>query len=633
MIPGPLTEEAVAVSLLECIKEPSQIRGLSYLQLEQLAAEIRTEIITSVSRNGGHLGPNLGVVEMTIALHRVFDSPNDRILFDTGHQAYVHKMLTGRAAAFRKLRQHDGLSGYPSRSESVHDVIENSHASTSLSYADGIAKAFALQGGNERHVVAVIGDGALTGGMAWEALNNIGQSEHLRIVIVLNDNGRSYCPTVGGLASHLATLREAGPGSGDNIFERLGFKYIGPVDGHHQRDLESAFRCSRAYNRPVIVHCVTAKGKGYPPAEEDDIDRMHSPGAFDVATGRQPPKTAMSWTEVFSDELVKVVTTRPEVVAITAAMLHPTGLAASAAACPDQVYDVGIAEQHAVTSAAGLAMAGLHPVVAIYSAFLNRAFDQLLMDVAMHELPVTFILDRAGVTGEDGPSHNGMWDLSILYLVPGLSIAAPRDATRLRQLLQEALGIDGGPSAMRFPKGAIGGDIPALRKIGGMEVLAGCPPQGRPHDHHPVLMVSVGAMASMCVEAAQLLGARGIETTVLDPMWVKPLDSRLLEVAAQHELVAVVEDSGRIGGVGDAVTRLLRDAGLRTAVRSFGIPQSFHRHGQRARILSRFGLAAQPLAEAIGEVVLGMNAPHDLLGGAVHDQRWEAHAWSSPAET
>jgi 1-deoxy-D-xylulose-5-phosphate synthase len=614
------------VSLLEGIKEPSQLRALTDRQLQQLAGEIRTEIIATVSRNGGHLGPNLGIVEMTIALHRVFDSPNDCILFDTGHQAYTHKLLTGRAAAFRNLRQQDGLSGYPHRGESVHDVIENSHASTALSYADGIAKAFALRQESDRHVVAVIGDGALTGGMAWEALNNIGESRHLRIVVVLNDNGRSYGPTTGGLASHLAALREAGPDAGDNIFEQLGLKYIGPVDGHDRHALESALRRSREYSQPVIVHCVTVKGKGYRPAEEDAVDRLHSPGPFDIATGQQPPRAALSWTDVFSDELLKAVTTRPEVVAITAAMLHPTGLAAAAAACPDQVYDVGIAEQHAVTSAAGLAMAGLHPVVAVYSTFLNRAFDQVLMDVAMHRLPVTIVLDRAGVTGEDGPSHNGMWDLSILYLVPGLSIAAPRDAFRLRQLFQAALDMDSGPSALRFPKGAIGADIPVVQTVGAMEILANHPPPGRRPDWRSVLVISVGSMAPACVAAAQALAARGIGVTVLDPMWVKPLDGRLLELAAQHGLVAVVEDSGQVGGVGDAVTRLLRDAGLRTPVQSYAIPQSFHRHGPRARILSDAKLAAQPLAQAIGDAVLGPDPWCASGRSGVPDQRREALA-------
>ncbi|ETK32435.1 1-deoxy-D-xylulose-5-phosphate synthase [Microbispora sp. ATCC PTA-5024] len=618
------------MGILETIKDPLDVKRLDAAELPRLAAEIRELLVSSVARTGGHLGPNLGVVELTIALHRVFDSPRDPILFDTGHQAYVHKMLTGRAGAFGTLRQEGGLSGYPSRAESEHDFIENSHASTAVSYADGLAKALTLRGETGRSVVAVIGDGALTGGMAWEALNNIAGRKDLPLIIVVNDNGRSYSPTIGGLASHLSSLRMTqgyehvlelvknnlgrvplvGPPLYDTLhgvkkglkdilapqvmFEDLGLKYVGPIDGHDEGAVEAALRRARAFRGPVIVHVLTRKGYGYSPAENHDEDCFHSPQPFDPLTGEERPKPH-SWTNVFSEELVKIGAERDDVVAITAAMLHPTGLAAFAEAYPDRVYDVGIAEQHALTSAAGLALGGVHPVVAVYATFLNRAFDQLLMDVALHRLPVTVVLDRAGVTGDDGPSHNGMWDMSILQVVPGLALAAPRDGVRLRELLGEAVAIEDGPSVVRFPKGALPRDIEAVGRLGEMDVL-------RAGDGD-VLLVAVGSMAEACLDAASLLDAQGISATVVDPRWVRPLDKALVLAAAAHKLVAVVEDNGRVGGVGDAVARLLRDADVDVPVRTYGIPQRFLDPAKRAKILSDIGLTGQDLARQITEAV------------------------------
>jgi 1-deoxy-D-xylulose-5-phosphate synthase len=625
------------VGVLDSINGPQDVKRLGPEALKALAAEIRDLLVSSVARGGGHLGPNLGVVELTIALHRVFDSPHDPILWDTGHQAYVHKMLTGRAGEFGTLRQEGGLSGYPSQAESEHDFIENSHASTALSYADGMAKAMRLRGETGRSVVAVIGDGALTGGMAWEALNNIAARKDLPVVIVVNDNGRSYSPTIGGLATHLASLRASqnyehalefvkenlgrvpvvgaplyetlhGVKKGlkdiiapQVLFEDLGIKYLGPIDGHDVNALETALRRARDFRGPVIVHAITRKGMGYSPAENHEEDCFHSPQPFDIATGEERPR-AHGWTNVFSEELVRLGKEREEIVAITAAMLHPTGLAAFAEEYPDRIFDVGIAEQHALTSAAGLALGGMRPVVAVYSTFLNRAFDQLLMDVALHRLPVTVVLDRAGVTGDDGPSHNGMWDLSILQVVPHLSIAVPRDGERLRELLGEALDIGDGPSVIRFPKGALPRDVDAVGRLGGMDVL-------RAGDDSDVLMVAVGPMAEQCLEAAELLDAQGIRTTVVDPRWVKPLDEALVLAAGAHRLVVVVEDNGRVGAVGDAVARLLRDAGVDTPVRTFGLPQQFLEHAKRASILARVGLTGQDIARRVTEALAGRTAP------------------------
>ncbi|WP_214107538.1 1-deoxy-D-xylulose-5-phosphate synthase [Acrocarpospora catenulata] len=617
------------MGLLQTIDGPHDLKRLDPKQLPALAAEIRDLLVASVAGSGagGHLGPNLGVVELSIALHRVFDSPRDRIVFDTGHQSYVHKMLTGRAHQFGTLRQEGGISGYPSQAESEHDLVENSHASTALSYGDGLAKAVKLRGERDRTVVSVIGDGALTGGMAWEALNNIAANKDLPLVIVVNDNGRSYSPTIGGLATHLAKLRVTQnyeqvlefvkdrfgnvpvlydtlhgikKGIKDIIapqamFEDLGLKYVGPIDGHDEPAVESALRKAKAFGGPVIVHVLTKKGQGYTPAEEHEEDCFHAPQPFDVVTGEEAPKP-YGWTNVFSEEMVRVGAERPDVVAITAAMLHPTGLADFADAYPDRIFDVGIAEQHALTSAAGLAMEGLHPVVAVYSTFLNRAFDQLLMDVALHRLPVTVVLDRAGVTGDDGASHNGMWDLSILQVVPGLSVAVPRDASRLRELLNECLDITDGPSVVRFPKGAVVREFEPVGHLGRMDVL-------RAATEPDVLVVAVGPLAEICLEAAVLLDAQGIAVTVVDPRWALPLDPALVGAAARSKLVVVAEDNGRVGATGDAVARLLRDADVDVPVRTFGIPQRFLDHAKRGKLLTEFGLTGQDLARQITEAI------------------------------
>jgi 1-deoxy-D-xylulose-5-phosphate synthase len=624
--------------LLERIRSPRDVKDLIPEELPQLAVEIRDHLIKVVTRNGGHLGPNLGVVELTIALHRVFDSPVDRILFDTGHQSYVHKLLTGRYSEFGTLRQRFGVTGYPNRDESDHDLVENSHASTSLSYADGLAKAYQLRGELHRTVVAVIGDGALTGGMAWEALNNIAGAKDRRVVIVVNDNGRSYQPTIGGLADHLASVRVSqryeqvldyiktslshtplvGPPLFETLhgikkglkdvlqpqvmFEDLGLKYLGPVDGHDENAVEHALRRARDFGGPVLVHVITRKGFGYPLAEENDEDNLHQVSPAPAAGGgkqvaRKP--AGRPWTQVFGDELTVIGSERPDVVAITAAMLHPTGLAKFASAYPDRVFDVGIAEQHAVTSAAGLAMGGLHPVFAVYSTFLSRAFDQVLMDVALHRLPVTFVLDRAGVTGPDGASHHGMWDGSILQVVPGMRIAVPRDGTRLAELLREAIAVDDGPTALRFPGRLALADVPAIGQLGGMDVLR----QAADPARRDVLMLGAGPMAGVCAEAADRLADHGIGVTVLDPRWVKPLDAALPEAARQYGLVATVEDNGRVGGFGDAVARMLRDNDVDTPVRTFGLEQSFLEHGERAQLLDAQGLTAQHLARRITEFV------------------------------
>jgi 1-deoxy-D-xylulose-5-phosphate synthase len=617
------------VPLLRSLRSPADLRALSSDQLAALAAEIRDTLVTSVAKTGGHLGPNLGTVELTIALHRVFDSPREPIVFDTGHQAYVHKMLTGRVEGFERLRQRAGLSGYPSRAESEHDWVENSHASTALSYADGLAKGFAVRG-DSRPVVAVVGDGALTGGMAWEALNNIAAAQDRPVVILVNDNGRSYSPTIGGVADALASLRLR-PGyeqallavrqalhrapvvgsalydalhaikkglkdvlSPQGMFEDLGLKYVGPVDGHDIELVESALRRARSFGGPVIVHVVTTKGYGYPPAETDQIDAWHATGVFDPDSGASVRKTGLAWTDAFSDELVRIGAERPDVVAITAAMLHPTGLAPFAERFPERTFDVGIAEQHALTSAAGLGMAGLHPVVAVYSTFLNRAFDQLLMDVALHRQPVTVVLDRAGVTGDDGASHNGMWDMSILSVVPGLRLAAPRDEATLREALREAVEVTDGPSVVRFPKGSLPPDIPALERRGPVDVL-------RRGSRPDVLLVAVGSMVPMCLAAAERAADHGIEVTVADPRWVLPVSDKLVDMAAGFRLVVTVEDGGRAGGVGSTLTRALQDREIDVPVRAMGLPQRFFDHGSRGQVLADAGLTEQDIARRIAE--------------------------------
>jgi 1-deoxy-D-xylulose-5-phosphate synthase len=598
---------------------------LSPDQLGSLATEIRDFLVRQVAKTGGHLGPNLGAVELTLALHRVFDSPAEPILFDTGHQSYVHKIVTGRRDDFATLRQTGGLSGYPSRAESEHDWIENSHASTALSYADGLAKAFEVRG-DRRPVVAVVGDGALTGGMCWEALNNIAGSDR-PVVIVVNDNGRSYSPTIGGLAERLAELRlrpgyermlknvkgtlgrtpvvgqplyEALHGlkrgvkdllAPQGMFEDLGLKYVGPVDGHDVPALEHAFSLARQFGGPVIVHCVTRKGYGYAPAENHEADRMHGAGVFDPETGEPLSRGGRTWTKVFGDEIVKLGNERDDIVAVTAAMLDPVGLGPFAARFGNRTYDVGIAEQHALTAAAGMAAAGLHPVIALYATFLNRAFDQLLMDVALHKAGVTIVLDRAGVTGDDGPSHNGMWDLAVLGIVPGLHLAAPRDEPTLRSALTEAVAINDAPSVIRYPKTPLGDDLPAVRSHDGVDVLAetGSGPVN-------VLLVSVGSMAGDVLTATNRISETGYTLRVVDPRWVMPMPRAILELAGQADLVVTVEDGVVVNGVGSRLSQMIRDAGLPVATREFGIPPDFLDHGKVADVRARIGLTPQGIS-------------------------------------
>ncbi|MEV0012242.1 1-deoxy-D-xylulose-5-phosphate synthase [Streptomyces sp. NPDC047973] len=628
------------MDLLTRIRGPRDLDRLGLEQLDQLAGEIRTFLVEEVSKTGGHLGPNLGVVELTIALHRVFESPQDKVLFDTGHQSYVHKLLTGRQD-FSKLKSKGGLSGYPSRAESEHDVIENSHASTVLGWADGLAKANEIRGKDD-HVVAVIGDGALTGGMAWEALNNIAAAKDRPLVIVVNDNERSYAPTIGGLANHLATLRttdgyerflargkdilERTPVVGkplyetlhgakkglkdfiapQGMFEDLGLKYVGPIDGHDIEALESALQRAKRFGGPVIVHCLTEKGRGYTPALEDEADRFHAVGKIHPDTGLPISTSGLDWTSVFGEEMVKLGHEREDIVAITAAMLQPVGLGKFEEAFPDRIYDVGIAEQHGAVSAAGLATGGLHPVFAVYATFLNRAFDQVLMDVALHKCGVTFVLDRAGVTGTDGASHNGMWDMSILQCVPTLRIAAPRDADQVRAQLREAVAVDDAPTVVRFSKGAVGPAVNAVGTVGGMDVL-----RAAGSEKPDVLLVSVGALAPMCLEIAALLDAQGISTTVVDPRWVKPVDEALAPLAAEHRLVVTVEDNSRAGGVGSAVAQALRDADVDVPLRDFGIPPVFLDHASRGEVMAEIGLTAPDIARQVTGLVAKLDGRYE----------------------
>ncbi|MFM9134649.1 MAG: 1-deoxy-D-xylulose-5-phosphate synthase [bacterium] len=626
------------MTLLEGVDSPADLRAVDPDDLPALAAEIRAFLVDRVSRTGGHLGPNLGVVELTIALHRVFDSPRDVLVWDTGHQAYVHKLITGRRDGFDRLRQEGGLSGYPSRRESPHDVIENSHASTALSYADGIAKGWALSGDlvpdGGRHVVAIVGDGSLTGGMAWEALNTIAGSDR-PLIIVVNDNERSYSPTIGGVAHHLSTLRttdgyerfldwgrrvlQRTPVLGSPVydalhgmkkglkdivapqgmFEDLGLKYVGPVDGHDIEAVEHALSRARDFGAPVIVHVITQKGRGYAPAESDEADRFHGVGVIDPDTGRPLTRGGPTWTGAFSDEFVALGRERPEVVAITAAMLGPTGLDRFAGEFPDRTFDVGIAEQHAVASAAGLAFAGMHPVVAVYATFLNRAFDQVLLDCALHRAGVTFVLDRAGVTGDDGPSHNGVWDMSILGVVPGLRLAAPRDEATLREALREAVAVDDGPTVVRFPKGALPAPIPAQAREGVVDVLR--------QDAHPeVLVVAVGAFAGMALDVADRLGAQGIRVDVVDPRWALPVPEPVVRRAGRVRAVVTMEDNSRAGGIGASVRAALEDAGSAVPVLTFGIPARFPDHASRTAVLDSCGLNAQEVARRVVEEVAAL---------------------------
>ncbi|MGW4480358.1 1-deoxy-D-xylulose-5-phosphate synthase [Rhodococcus triatomae] len=626
------------MGVLSRVQSPGDLDGLTIAEMRELASEIREFLVEKVSATGGHLGPNLGVVELTLAVHRVFESPCDAVLFDTGHQAYVHKILTGRKDRFDTLRKQGGLSGYPCRAESEHDWVESSHASAALSYADGLAKSFQLTGQN-RHVVAIVGDGALTGGMCWEALNNIAAGGDRSVVIVVNDNGRSYAPTIGGLADHLAALRLQ-PGyervldnsrrmvkkmpwvgraayqllhgmkagikdmvSPQVMFTDLGIKYLGPVDGHDQVAMESALRRAKSFGGPVIVHAVTRKGMGYAPAENHVADQMHATGVIDPLTGRSTSSPVADWTSVFSQELIDRATERKDIVAITAAMPGPTGLTAFGERFPDRMFDVGIAEQHAVTSAAGLALGGLHPVVAVYSTFLNRAFDQLLMDAALLRQPVTLVLDRAGITGSDGASHNGMWDFSLLGIVPGMRVAAPRDAATLREELGEALAISDGPTALRFPKGAVGDDIPALERIGGVDVLA--MPADRRGD---VLIVAVGSFAAMALETAKRLEQQGISAAVVDPRWVLPVADAIVDLGRNFSMVVTVEDGGVHGGIGSAVSGALRAADVDTPTRNVGVPQRFLDHASRDQVLAEIGLTAQDLARQITGWVSGLRS-------------------------
>lgn len=647
--------------MLQGIQSPHDLRAIPVERLDDLAAEIRSFLVAKVAATGGHLGPNLGVVELSIALHRVFHSPDDAIIWDTGHQAYVHKILTGRADDFDSLRREGGMSGYPSRAESQHDIVENSHASTALSYADGLAKAWERRGLlGSRHVVAVIGDGALTGGMAWEALNNIAASDR-PMVIVVNDNERSYSPTIGGLAHHLATLRTTSGyerfmswGKGvlhktpvvgrpvyealhgvkkgvkdvvapQGMFEDLGLKYIGPVDGHDEQELEFALSRARDFNHPVIVHAITTKGRGYAPAENDEADRFHGVGVIDPDTGQPLTESGPTWTSVFADELVRVGHDERNVVAITAAMLGPTGLERFAASFPERTYDVGIAEQHAATSAAGLAFGGLHPVVAVYATFLNRAFDQVLMDCALHGAGVTFVLDRAGVTGDDGASHNGMWDMAMLGVIPGLYLAAPRDEQTLRRALREAVAIDDAPSVVRFPKGALGPRIDALRSEEGLDVLAES--TTGPVD---VLIVAVGAFAGLGVEVSSRLNDQGISTRVVDPRWVLPVPDAIVSCVGKATRVVVIEDGVRTGGIGSAISTVLQDAGVFVPLRSLGIPRAFLDQGKRSQILDRIGLTDRQISRDIVEWVAA--DPADSASTSVQSESLSSEGTPPPVQ-
>jgi 1-deoxy-D-xylulose-5-phosphate synthase len=615
--------------LLESIDSPADLRRLTPEQLEALAAEIRQFVVQSVSVTGGHLGSNLGVVELTLALHRVFDSPRDIVLWDTGHQAYVHKIVTGRRQRFDSLRQAGGLSGYPSREESEHDWVENSHASTILSYAHGLAVALHLRGEDDRRVIAVIGDGAITGGMAYEALNNLGHSGR-KVLIVLNDNGRSYAPTVSPLAAGLARLRvnpayvknrervqrvlRNVPKIGehlergmegvraafrdvvleppDRFFEALGVRYIGPVDGHDVPSLERVLAQAAEHDGPIVVHAITRKGAGYGPAEDDDEKCLHDAPVFDPDTG-PPPWVPVGFTQAFADAMVTVGERDPRVVAITAAMAGPTGLRPFQDRWPDRFLDVGIAEQHAVTTAAGLALGGMRPVVAVYSTFLTRAIDQVNLDVGLHRLPVVFCIDRAGITGDDGPSHHGVLDLALLSKVPGITIFAPSSAQELAVMLDEALATDDGPVAIRYPKGS-------ARQVPPDQVGSGR--QGRRlRQGSDVCILAVGKLVEAAEEAARLLHHQGLDATVGD---VKPLDPVMLSDAAAHPLVVTAEDGVRQGGAGSAIAEAL--AGLRGVqtratphVLALGVPDEYIPQANADRILAALGLDGPGMAASV----------------------------------
>lgn len=628
------------MALLDGINGPRDLDSLNQDQLAELCLEIREHLVQSVAKTGGHLGPNLGVVETTVAIHRVFNSPTDPIIFDTGHQSYVHKILTGRKD-LSTLRLKGGIAGYPQRAESEHDVVESSHASSSLSWADGIAKAFKISGQDDRYVVALLGDGSLTGGMTWEALNNITHENDRKLVIVVNDNGRSYAPTIGGLAKHLTNIRtdktykklyrlskkvfyslgsigrmvfNAARGAGRSaletmapasMFPNLDIKYIGPIDGHDIAALEHALNQAKNYSSPVIVHVITQKGKGFDPAMLHEDDQFHAVGKIDPTTGESLEISGgASWTNVFRDEIVAIADERPDLVGVTGAMMIPVGLDAFATKYPNRVFDVGIAEQHAVTAAAGMAFGGMHPVVAVYATFINRAFDQVLMDVALHKAGVTFILDRAGVTGPDGASHHGMWDLSILQIVPSIQIAAPRDADRLKEELREAVAVSDAPTVIRFPKGVASTSIDAIRRSkDGVDYLF----ESSAKD---VLIVAIGTMATMALKAADLLKAQGIGCTVIDPRWVVPVPKTVLDEAAKHRLVVTIEDGVKVGGIGTRIRQDMRTAQIDTALNEVGLPDEFLEHASRDQILERVGLTAKQITHDIVAQVLGAKVPH-----------------------
>ena len=614
------------------ISSPEELQAMSAAELNQLADDIRAFLIEKVSKTGGHLGPNLGVVELSIAVHRVFRSPRDVVLFDTGHQSYVHKILTGRANQFDLLRQRDGISGYPNRRESDHDVIENSHASTALSWADGVSRGFSLSGQAERHVVAIVGDGALTGGMSWEALNNLSPESDRNLVIVVNDNERSYSPTIGGLATYLTTLRgtkeyERILGRGkralnntpivgkhiygalhgikkgvkdmlapQGMFEDLGFKYLGPINGHDIAAIERTLLIAKGFGSPVIVHVITEKGRGYTPAIEDLAEKFHAVGIVDPVTGKPLKASAPSWTNIFSEEITQIGRENPTVVAITAAMLGPTGLDKFSQNFPERTIDVGIAEQHAVTSAAGLAFAGMHPVIAIYSTFLNRAFDQLLLDVALHNAGVTFVLDRSGITGDDGPSHHGIWDLALTGIIPNMYVGAPRDGARLKESLRASIDISNAPSMIRFPKGAIPGDITAVERVDGIDLLhLGASKQ--------VLIISIGSMAAMAIEVAHLAQKSSLEVTVVDPIWVKPLSPALIAMCSNYSTVVVMEDGIKHAGIASTLSEALRENGVDCALHSIGIPLEFIEHSKRSEILEDLEITPAAIVQQITQWV------------------------------
>lgn len=628
------------MSLLDKITSPADVKALTPGEVKQLASEIREFLVDRVSRTGGHLGPNLGVVELSIAMHRVFNSPKDSFVFDTGHQSYVHKLLTGRKD-FSQLRKRDGISGYPCRSESEHDIVENSHASTSLSWADGISRANEVLGHDDRHVVAVIGDGALTGGMAWEALNNIAESQNRKLIIIVNDNGRSYSPTIGGLALRLDSLRtsrgyerflrwgkrtlhRSGPPgrvtfsalhgmkrglkdflAPNGIFHDLGIKYIGAIDGHDAGEVEYALRRARDFGGPVIVHILTEKGRGYTPAEQDLADHFHAVGQIHPETGLPLAPSRFGWTSVFADEIVQIGRRRPDVVAITAAMLAPVGLAPFAKEFPDRIFDVGIAEQHAATAAAGMAYAGLHPVVSLYATFLNRAFDQVLMDVALHKAPVTFTLDRSGITGDDGASHNGMWDLAMLQIVPGIRVAAPRDEQTLRLSIREAIDHDAGPSVVRYPKGPVGDHTPAIEQLDGTDILFRSQRAAASDktEMPSVLLVGVGAMARTAMDTAELLAAQGISVTVASPTWVLPIPDSLIKLGAAHSVVISIEDGLAEGGIGTLLGHTLRQERSNVAVHPFGLPKQFIQHASRDQLVQEFQLTPGDIARDVNNIL------------------------------